>query len=82
MIMELVRTKKLSGTTVESTDVAGAVVRQLYSGYGAQVVVPSSLGWTAMIRGFPVWLQEYLRDTISAQLLDAMEAAGTRPKRS
>jgi len=82
MIREMERTGKLGGPTLESTDVATAVTQQLFSGYGAQLVVPSSMGWTSMIRGFPVWLQERLRDTVSTELLAAMEAAGMRAKRS
>ncbi|GKT53820.1 short-chain dehydrogenase/reductase [Colletotrichum tofieldiae] len=73
MIQKLVETGKLREPTVNAADVAGAVVNQIFTGYGAQVCVPSGLGWTSMIRGLPVWLQEGLRDTVTRGLLDAIE---------
>ncbi|GJC80639.1 dehydrogenase RED2 [Colletotrichum liriopes] len=73
MIQKLVETGKLREPTVNAADVAGAVVNQIFTGYGAQVCVPSSLGWASMIRGLPVWLQEGLRDTVTRGLLDAIE---------
>ncbi|OHW95739.1 hypothetical protein CSPAE12_05630 [Colletotrichum incanum] len=73
MIRKLCETGKLRGPTVNATDVARAVVNQIFNGYGAQVCVPSSLGWMSMIRGLPVWLQESLRDTTTRSLLAAIE---------
>lgn len=60
------------GRYVEAEDVAGAVVRQLTSGYAAQVHVPRSLGWTSIVRGLPVWMQERVRDSITVGLLRAL----------
>ncbi|KAF9773330.1 hypothetical protein IL306_008885 [Fusarium sp. DS 682] len=62
------------GRYVETEDVAGAVVRQLTSGYAAQVPVPRSLGWTSMVRGLPVWMQERVRDSITVGFLQALKA--------
>jgi len=42
--------------------VADAVVQQLHTGMGAQLLMPWHLGLTTGIRGFPSWLQEWLRD--------------------
>ncbi|KXJ87875.1 hypothetical protein Micbo1qcDRAFT_215077 [Microdochium bolleyi] len=71
MIADLIALGKLSGPIVTADDVANAVTNQLFSGYGAQVVVPSTMGWTSMIRGLPVWLQESMRDSVSKELLTA-----------
>ncbi|KAG4269902.1 hypothetical protein FPRO06_06261 [Fusarium proliferatum] len=60
------------GRYVEAEDVAGAVVTQLTSGYAAQVPVPRSLGWTSIVRGLPVWMQERVRDSITVGLLRAL----------
>ncbi|KAE8316510.1 hypothetical protein BDV41DRAFT_562138 [Aspergillus transmontanensis] len=45
--------------------VSQAVLTQLVNGNGGQVVVPSSQGLAAMIRGLPNWIQERLRDHAS-----------------
>ncbi|SPO01993.1 related to a retinal short-chain dehydrogenase/reductase [Cephalotrichum gorgonifer] len=71
MIDKLLKTGKL-GRYVTAEDVACAVVKQITSGYGAQVVVPPDMAWTSMIRGFPVWLQESLRDMVTQGLLRAI----------
>ncbi|OLN96198.1 hypothetical protein CCHL11_03263 [Colletotrichum chlorophyti] len=73
VIEKLVETGKLREPTVLAADVAGVVVNQIFTGYGAQICVLSSLGWTSMVRGIPVWLQEGLRDSTMRGLLDAME---------
>ena len=61
------------GPHVTAHDVASAVVRQVTSGYGGQLVVPPGMGWTSMIRGFPTWVQEGIRDTVTQGLLQAIE---------
>jgi hypothetical protein len=72
MIEKLLATGKL-GPHVTAHDVASAVVRQVTSGYGGQLVVPPGMGWTSMIRGFPTWVQEGIRDTVTQGLLQAIE---------
>lgn len=62
----------MKDTTISAECVADGVVKQLYTGYGAQIVVPNSSAWTSMIRGFPGWIQESLRDKVSVVLLNAM----------
>ncbi|KAK2043975.1 NAD(P)-binding protein [Colletotrichum somersetense] len=63
------------GAHVTAHDVASAVVRQVTSGYGGQLIVPSGMGWMSMLRGFPVWFQEDFRDTWSQGLLQAFREA-------
>ncbi|WAO87442.1 Hypothetical protein NCS54_00475100 [Fusarium falciforme] len=63
---------KMRDPTVTPEEVAGRIVNQLYSTYGAQIVVPESLGWVSLLRGFPGWLQESVRDSVSVDLLRAM----------
>lgn len=72
MIAKLKEQGKLQDPTVSPEEVADMVVNQLYSGYGAQIVVPESLGWVSLLRGFPGWLQESIRDRGSLGLLRAM----------
>lgn len=69
MIEDLLRKKVLSGAVVTPDDVANAIINQLYSGYGARLVIPDSMSWTAMLRGFPGWLRESLADVVSLNLL-------------
>ncbi|VUC38070.1 unnamed protein product [Clonostachys rosea] len=72
MIARLKEQGKMRDPTVSPEEVAGRVVDQLYSTYGAQIVVPGSLGWVSLLRGFPGWLQEGIRDSVSVDLLSAM----------
>ncbi|KAL9566526.1 hypothetical protein ACKAV7_009441 [Fusarium commune] len=74
LIAELIAKGKMKDTTISAESVADSVVNQLYTGYGAQVVVPNSSAWTSMIRGFPGWIQEGLRDKVSVGLLNAMDS--------
>lgn len=69
MIQALIERNAFKDTVVEPETVADAVVRQLFSGYGSQIIVPPSFWWTSAIRGMPSWLQVYLRDTVSLRLL-------------
>ncbi|VZH99950.1 unnamed protein product, partial [Fusarium fujikuroi] len=72
LIADLIAKGKMKDTTISAECVADGVVKQLYTGYGAQIVVPNSSAWTSMIRGFPGWVQERLRDKVSVMLLNAM----------
>ncbi|KAH7120516.1 hypothetical protein EDB81DRAFT_914163 [Dactylonectria macrodidyma] len=74
MIADLVKQGKLNDTTVTAEEVAEKVVSQILSGYGSQIIVPSGLGWTSMIRGLPGWIQEVLRDKVSLTLLRALSS--------
>jgi hypothetical protein len=77
MIADLVEGGKLKDTPVTAEDVADGIVNQVLSGFGAQIIVPSSLGWTSLMRGMPGWLQESLRDTVTLILINA---SGHAPK--
>ncbi|EWG38640.1 hypothetical protein FVEG_01814 [Fusarium verticillioides 7600] len=72
LIADLIAKGKMKDTTISAESVADGVVNQLYTGYGAQVIVPNSSAWTSLIRGFPGWIQEGLRDKVSLGLLHAI----------
>lgn len=46
---------------------AEAVVKQLHSGNGGQVFVPSRYGFISGLRGWPSWMQEYVRNGLANQ---------------
>ncbi|KAH7036034.1 uncharacterized protein B0I36DRAFT_286658 [Microdochium trichocladiopsis] len=64
------------GAHVTAHDVASAVVDQVTSGYGGQLIVPPALTWTSMVRALPTWLQEDVRDKGTLALLQAMQKMG------
>ncbi|KAJ1324130.1 all-trans-retinol dehydrogenase (NAD+) [Microdochium nivale] len=63
---------------VTAHDVASAVVNQVTSGYGGQLIVPPTMAWNSMIRAFLTWLQEDLRDKVTLDLLKAMQKMSQR----
>lgn len=73
MIAHLVEKETLPGAVVTPADVANAIVNQLYSGSGGRLVIPESMNWTSMFRGFPGWLRDSLMDVTSLGLLKAIE---------
>jgi short-subunit dehydrogenase len=68
MISKLSSNPAFKDNILEPEDVANAIVSQLYSGYGGQVVLPKSGSWVSIVRGFPLWLQEILRTEVSIVL--------------
>ena len=46
-------------------------MKQVLSGYGAQLIVPETAWGSSLIRGMPAWIQESFRDEISKTLLRA-----------
>lgn len=50
-------------------DVSSAVVKQIVSQSGGQVIIPSSRNSASLLRGFPSWLQERVRNQGSLQLV-------------
>ena len=74
MIQTLIDNKKFEDSVVEPEDIAQAIAKQLYSGYGSQIIIPPSLKWVSLARGFPSWLQEGMRDSVSKTLLKAHSA--------
>lgn len=66
MINDLAQYRSQFGQPIMTPEkVSQAVMKQLVNGNGGQVVVPSSQGLAAMIRGLPNWIQERLRDRSS-----------------
>ncbi len=58
----------------EPEDLAGAVVKQIYSGNSGYVFFPRYFGLLAGIKGLPHWIQEPLRlssaNTVKAAVLE------------
>ncbi|KAF4415969.1 short-chain dehydrogenase reductase [Fusarium acutatum] len=77
MTAEMVAKGKLKDTVTPAEVVADRICDQVLSGFGAQIMVPSNLWWTSLIRGLPGWLQESLRNQVTLILITAM---GTGPK--
>ncbi|KAF4480046.1 short-chain dehydrogenase reductase [Fusarium agapanthi] len=77
MTAELVAKGKLKDTVTPPEVVAGRIFNQVISGFGAQIIVPSNLWWTSLIRGLPGWLQESLRNQVTLVLINDM---GSGPK--
>ncbi|PSS05281.1 hypothetical protein BD289DRAFT_449137 [Coniella lustricola] len=44
-------------------DVVDPILRQIFSGRGGQLLLPKSLSHLSSLRGWPNWLQEFVRDT-------------------
>ncbi|KAF2703485.1 NAD(P)-binding protein [Pleomassaria siparia CBS 279.74] len=65
MIQDLMDSGSWKESTLEPSEVAAAIVKQVCSGYGGRLILPSSLWWVAGLRVFPMWVQEGVRDSIS-----------------
>lgn len=65
----LTKSSNFKDFCLEPETVADAVVNQLHSGYGGQLILPARLSIMAGIKGFPLWLQESVRNSMSATLL-------------
>lgn len=48
--------------TLTREEVAGAIVKQILSGRGAQIILPREFTLLAGLRGWPHWFQEVVRD--------------------
>lgn len=73
MTRELIDSGKFREKTTSPDVVARIIVDQLYSGYGAQIIIPPSLGWVPSVRGFPTWVQEKFRDGITIGFLRGID---------
>ncbi|KAF2491553.1 NAD(P)-binding protein [Lophium mytilinum] len=61
-----------NGATILTKEaVAEAVVEQVFSCRGGQLVIPGRVGWMTMMKGLPNWAQEVLRDGGSRGVMDA-----------
>ncbi|PKY03722.1 putative short-chain dehydrogenases/reductase [Aspergillus campestris IBT 28561] len=54
---------------LEPHEISSAVVGQIVAGNGGQVVVPNSYGLTALVRAYPNWIQEWIRNTVSEKFV-------------
>ncbi|KAL3446110.1 hypothetical protein BJX65DRAFT_296560 [Aspergillus insuetus] len=68
LIEKLTKTSGFNEFVLDPDTVANAIVKQLYSGYGGQVILPARLNIMAGIRGFPSWLQESIRGGMAKTL--------------
>ena len=50
------------GKLLEADYVGDAILKQIFSARGAQLILPPTATWVSMIRAFPNWIQEGLRD--------------------
>lgn len=63
--MDAAKLQKL-GPLLEPEEVARAVVGQILSCRGGQVILPKDQAWRSMLRSFPNWVQEGMRDLASS----------------
>ena len=56
--------EKMGVSMISPDDVSDAIVAQLRSRRGGQLIVPSTFSWAVGIRGWPIWMQEIVRDTL------------------
>ncbi|KAI9038615.1 NAD(P)-binding protein [Aspergillus affinis] len=72
MIQRFLDKGLVNNAAIDPEDVAGAVVNQILSGYGAQIVLPPSLGWLSLFRGLPSWWQEKMRGWLTESYLQGI----------
>ncbi|TVY82773.1 Dehydrogenase [Lachnellula suecica] len=65
LIASLIAKNDFTEFTLEPETVAAAVVKQVLSGYGAQLVLPGRFTLVPLIRGMPSWLQEFMRNGVA-----------------
>lgn len=63
MTAEIARHATIKGPMLEPDTVASAVVKQVMSGKGGQLILPWDISYMASLRGFPIWLQESFRSS-------------------
>jgi hypothetical protein len=60
--------RKQFPTLLQPATVADAVVKQLLSGWGGQIILPGRMWQLPGARGWPSWLQEALRNMLADEL--------------
>ena len=60
--------KRQGNLVLEPESVADAIVKQLHSGMGAQLVLPGRYWLATTVRGWPSWMQETLRNSMKDEL--------------
>jgi hypothetical protein len=68
LIEPLTSHPKFTDKVLEPEDVSTAVVDQVLSGRGGQLVLPASMGLLSGIRGWPTWLSIGVRNKVSGEL--------------
>lgn len=63
--------KKWKEPTLKASEVANSIVQCILDGRSKQVVLLGTYAWLGMLKGWPNWLQEGLRDT-GAVVIDAI----------
>lgn len=61
--------KQFKSPIMSPKDVSSAVVKQIVSQSGGQVIIPSNQSSASQLRGFPNWMQERFRNKGSLGLL-------------
>lgn len=59
----------ITGLVLDATTVADVIVAQILKGESAQLILPSRLSFMAGIRGYPSWLQEWVRSSDGGSLV-------------
>ncbi|KAJ4401710.1 hypothetical protein N0V91_007751 [Didymella pomorum] len=68
--------EKRGAVVMEPSDVADAVVKQIFSCRGAQVFLPSAAGRSALIRALPNWMQEGVRMGVARTITESVRVGG------
>lgn len=58
---------------IDAREISKAIVNQILSQNSGQVVVPSRVSFLSMLRAFPHWLQEMVRDGVSRDVKEVMD---------
>jgi transposase len=66
LVDHITRNNKSRKFCLEPETVSDAIVDQLYSGEGAQLILPGRFTLISGIRGFPSWFQEMIRDALTS----------------
>lgn len=65
--------KHFNAPIMSPNDVSAAVVKQIVSQTGGQVIIPKKLSSATLLRGLPNWMQERARNRGSLQLVKLRE---------
>lgn len=68
LIATVTSKKDFKDFVLEPDTVAEAVVEQVLSGYGAQLILPGRYNMVSLLRGLPSWLQEGMRNSVAEVL--------------
>lgn len=70
LIEKLTSDPRFNDPVLEAEDVSSAVVAQILSGRGGQLVLPRTMNGVTTIRGWPSWLQILLRNILADRFMD------------